>query len=152
MDFHLRKKTLYVDSLTRKKQKKREFWGQIGDAMLYNYRVKLPEIGSVRCSPIINPLTLNYTHNGGLTYRQKFKYNRLFSDGKYVRIVPQIGYNFTYNYWQAKLNAYFIYWPQKNGGIVPAHVALELRKEEELKRLKVYRERLVKVHALRERE
>ena len=41
---------------------------------------------------------------------------------------------------------------QKNGGIVPAHVALELRKEEELKRLKVYRERLVKVHALRERE
>lgn len=115
--FHLRKETVCVDSLTQRKQKKREFWGQIGDAMLYNYRVKLPEIGSVRCSPIINPLTLNYTHNGGLTYRQKFKYNRLFSNGKYVRVIPQIGYNFTYNYWQAKLNAYFIYWPQRNGGI-----------------------------------
>ena len=115
--FHLRKNTVQVDSLTLKKQKKREFWGQVGDAMLYNYRVKIPEIGSIKCSPIINPLTLNYTHNGGLTYRQKFKYNRLFSNGKSVRIVPQVGYNFTYNYWQAKLNANFVYWPQKNGGV-----------------------------------
>lgn len=38
------------------------------------------------------------------------------------------------------------------GTIIPTKAIMELRKEEELKRLNINRKRLIKVHALRERE
>lgn len=75
----------------------------------------LSHVGSVKCSPIINPLLLSYSGSNGFSWRQDFKYNRLFSGDKVLRIVPRIGYNFTRKefYWSA--NADFDYWPQKRG-------------------------------------
>ena len=52
-DFFLRR-----DTLARKKKpvnKNLEFWGQIGDALISRYTVDLDKLGSVRCSPLINP-------------------------------------------------------------------------------------------------
>jgi len=72
----------------------REFWGQTGDALLSNYTVNLSRFGSVRCSPIINPFLLSYSHSDGFSYRQDFKYNRLFAGDRLLRIVPKVGYSF----------------------------------------------------------
>lgn len=117
-------KKLYEDYAFRKDttalkppSKRRVFWGEIGDFLLSDLNVDLSRIGSVKCSPIINPLLLNYSGSNGFSWRQDFKYNRLFSGDKLLRIVPRIGYNFTRKefYWSA--NADFDYWPQKRGAI-----------------------------------
>ena len=55
-----------------------EFWGQIGDALISRYTVDLDKLGSVRCSPLINPFLLSYSGKHGISYRQEFKYNRIF--------------------------------------------------------------------------
>jgi hypothetical protein len=60
---------------------------------------------------------LDYSHSRGISYRQRFKYNRLFTDGKLLRIVPQIGYNFTKKELYVKGGLEFQYWPQKLGSI-----------------------------------
>ncbi len=117
-------KKLYEDYAFRKDttalkppSKRRVFWGEIGDFLLSDLNVDLSRIGSVKCSPIINPLLLSYSGSNGFSWRQDFKYNRLFSGDKLLRIVPRIGYNFTRKefYWSA--NADFDYWPQKRGAI-----------------------------------
>nr|WP_321028576.1 MULTISPECIES: DUF5686 family protein [Bacteroides] len=117
-------KRLYEDYAFRKDttalkppSKRRVFWGEIGDFLLSDLNVDLSRIGSVKCSPIINPLLLSYSGSNGFSWRQDFKYNRLFSGDKLLRIVPRIGYNFTRKefYWSA--NADFDYWPQKRGAI-----------------------------------
>lgn len=74
-DFFLRR-----DTLARKKKpvnKNLEFWGQIGDALISRYTVDLDKLGSVRCSPLINPFLLSYSGKHGISYRQEFKYNRI---------------------------------------------------------------------------
>lgn len=91
------------------------FWGQLGDMLVTNYNVNLSEFGSVRCSPLINPMMLSYSHSRGVAYRQRFKYNKLFSNGKLIRITPQIGYNFTRKELYAKADMSFQYLPQKMG-------------------------------------
>ena len=53
--------------------------------------------------------------NNGLSYRQDFRYNRLFRGDKLLRIVPKLGYNFTRKEFYWSLNADFEYWPQKRG-------------------------------------
>ena len=85
-DFFLRRDTL----LYKKKPKNRrlEFWGQIGDALVSRYTVDLAKMGSVRCSPLINPLLLSYSKSNGFSYRQEFKYNRLFAGDRLLRVVP----------------------------------------------------------------
>lgn len=117
-------KKLYEDYAFRKDttalkppSKRRVFWGEIGDFLLSDLNVDLSRIGSVKCSPIINPLLLSYSGSNGFSWRQDFKYNRLFSGDKLLRIVPRIGYDFTRKefYWSA--NADFDYWPQKRGAI-----------------------------------
>lgn len=117
-------KKLYEDYAFRKDttalkppSKRHVFWGEIGDFLLSDLNVDLSRIGSVKCSPIINPLLLSYSGSNGFSWRQDFKYNRLFSGDKLLRIVPRIGYNFTRKefYWSA--NADFDYWPQKRGAI-----------------------------------
>lgn len=99
------------------KKKSTEFWGQMGDMLISSYSVNLAGIGSVRCSPLINPVMLDYSHSRGISYRQRFKYNRLFSNGQLLRVVPQIGYNFTKNDLYVKGMLDFLYWPEKMGGI-----------------------------------
>ena len=76
-DFFLRRDTLLYKK--KPKNKRLEFWGQIGDALVSRYTVDFAKMGSVRCSPLINPLLLSYSGSNGFSYRQEFKYNRLFT-------------------------------------------------------------------------
>lgn len=117
-------KKLYKDHLIRKDtvglkpiSKKRVFWGEVGDFLINDVNINMSHAGNVRFSPIINPLLLSYSGGNGLSYRQDFKYNRLFKGDRLLHIVPRIGYNFTRKefYWSSNVD--FDYWPQKRGGI-----------------------------------
>lgn len=102
------------DTLRRKKKRPAlEFWGEIGDALISRYTVDLNKYGSVRCSPLINPFLLSYSGSNGISYRQEFKYNRLFSDDRLLRIVPRIGYNFKQKEFYWKVSSKFDYWPTR---------------------------------------
>lgn len=113
-DFFLRRDTL---TKAKPKNKRLEFWGQLGDALISRYTVDLAKMGSVRCSPLINPFLLSYSGTNGFSYRQEFKYNRLFSGDRLLRIVPRIGYNFKQKefYWRVKSD--FDYWPRKRSAL-----------------------------------
>jgi hypothetical protein len=107
-----------IDEKTEpEKSKAAVFWGELGDVLVSSYNVNLAGFGSVKCSPLINPVMLDYSHSRGISYRQRFKFNRLFEDGKLLRIVPQIGYNFTKKELYVKGGLEFQYWPQKLGSI-----------------------------------
>lgn len=115
-------KLLYKDYTVRKdtvakqsKSKSQVFWGTMGDLMLEDYKFNLSNIGSVRFSPFINPLLFSYSGSNGLSYRQDFRYNRLFRGDKWLRIVPKLGYNFTRKEFYWSLNADFEYFPRKRG-------------------------------------
>ena len=99
------------------KKKSTVFWGQLGDMLISSYNVNLAGLGSVRCSPLINPVMLDYSHSRGISYRQRFKFNKLFPDDRLLRIVPQVGYNFTKKELYVKGDMEFQYWPVKRGGI-----------------------------------
>ena len=101
--------------LEPKKNKSTEFWGELGDVLVSSYNVNLAGFGSVKCSPLINPVMLDYSHSRGVSYRQRFKYNRLFPNEKLLRIIPQIGYNISKNELYIKGDLEFQYWPQKLG-------------------------------------
>lgn len=111
---------LRQDTLLRVPKKKKnehlEFWGELGDMLISSYNVNLSSMGSVRCSPLINPVLLDYSHSRGFSYKQKFKYSRLFHDGRVLRITPQIGYNFTHKELYVKADADWQYWPEKQAG------------------------------------
>ena len=118
-DYFLRRDTVGV---TKKKLNKNlEFWGQIGDALISRYTVNLDKLGSVRCSPLINPFLLSYSGSNGISYRQEFKYNRLFPGDRLLRIVPRIGYNFKQKEFYWKVRSDFDYWPRKRAAL---HVEL----------------------------
>ena len=110
-DYQLRRDTV----VSQKKTKSQAFWGTMGDLMLEDYKFNLSNIGSVRFSPFINPLLFSYSGSNGLSYRQDFRYNRLFRGDKLLRIVTRLGYNFTRKEFYWGLNADFEYWPQKRG-------------------------------------
>ena len=99
------------------KVKSSEFWGQLGDMLVTNYNVNISGFGSVKCSPLINPVMLDYSHSKGVSYKQKFKYNRLFPSGRMLKITPQVGYNFTHKEFYVKGDMSFQYWPEKLGSI-----------------------------------
>ena len=105
-----------VDMVSPKK-KGAEFWGHLGDVLVSSYNLNLADFGSVKCSPLLNPMMLDYSHSRGVSYRQRFKYNRLFPDGQLLRIVPQVGYNFTKNELYVKGNLEYQYLPKLMGGI-----------------------------------
>ena len=111
---------LQNDTVRRKrkpKNKRLEFWGGIGDALVSRYTVNLAKVGSVRCSPLINPLALSYSHSSGISYRQDFRYNRLFPGDRLLYIAPRIGYNFTRKEFYWSVNADFDYWPRKRAAL-----------------------------------
>ena len=110
-DYALRRDTATI----QKPSKSQAFWGTMGDLMVEDYKFNLSNIGSVRFSPFINPLLFSYSGSNGLSYRQDFRYNRLFRGDKLLRIVPKLGYNFTRKEFYWSLNADFEYWPQKRG-------------------------------------
>ncbi len=116
--YQLRQDTIkLVQPIEDKKKKSAEFWGQLGDVLISSYNVNLAGLGSVKCSPLINPVMLDYSHSRGISYRQRFKFNKLFPDDKLLRIVPQIGYNFTKKELYVKGDLEYQYWPEKLGGI-----------------------------------
>lgn len=105
----------HPDSTKTRKQRNQVFWGQLGDALISSYNINLPKIGSIRCSPLINPVLISYSHRRGFSYKQVFKFNKLFYDGRLLRIVPQIGYNFTKKEFYAKGDIKYVYNPRKLG-------------------------------------
>ena len=111
----VRKADKEIEKTLNKKKKSTEFWGQVGDVLVTNYNVNISGIGNVRCSPLINPVMLSYSHSKGVSYKQKFKYNRLFPNGRMLKITPQIGYNFTHKDLYLKGSVSFLYWPEKQG-------------------------------------
>nr|WP_317620832.1 DUF5686 family protein [Phocaeicola vulgatus] len=81
---------------------------------------------------------LDYSHSRGFSYKQKFKYSRLFHDGRILRISPQIGYNFTHKELYVKADADWQYWPEKqasfevsvgNGNRIYSSVVLDQLKQ-----------------------
>lgn len=114
--YALRRDTLQQAAVKKKKNERLEFWGELGDMLISSYSVNLANVGSVRGSPLINPLLLDYSHSRGFSYKQKFKYSRLFHDGRILRISPQIGYNFTHKELYVKADADWQYWPEKQAG------------------------------------
>lgn len=113
--WNMRKTDKAVKKSMKKEKKSKEFWGQVGDVLISSYNVNISGVGSVRCSPLINPVMLSYSHSKGLSYKQKFKYNRIFSNGNLLRVTPQIGYNFTRKELYIKGDMSFMYWPEKRG-------------------------------------
>lgn len=98
-------------------QKNLTYMGQLGDALISSYEIDITKIGSINCSPLINPLLVSYSHSNGISYRQEFKYNKLFHNGRLLHIVPQIGYNFTKKELYAQMDAEYTYNPSKHGSI-----------------------------------
>lgn len=118
MAFDERRKIHPEDTLKKEETRLKKnlvYMGEIGDALISSYNIDMSNIGSITCSPIINPLLVSYSHRNGFAYRQEFKYNKLFHDGKLLHIVPQIGYNFTKKELYAMLDGEFVYNPLKNG-------------------------------------
>ena len=112
---------LYRDTVGKQQKKPRnkrlEFWGTVGDALVSRYTLDLANVGSVRCSPILNPLLLSYSHSNGVSYRQDFRYNRLFSGDRFLHIAPRIGYNFTRKEFYWSMSGDLDYWPRKRASI-----------------------------------
>ena len=119
-------KQLYVDYFLRNdtlrkrprwRNKRLQFWGELGDALISRYTLDLADMGSVRCSPLINPFLVSYSGSNGFSYRQEFKYSLLASGDRLLRVNPRIGYNFTRKEFYWSLPIHFDYWPAKRAAI-----------------------------------
>ena len=53
----------------------------------------------------------------GFSYRQEFKYNRLFTGDRLLRVVPKLGYNFKRKEFYWSINSDFDYWPRKRAAL-----------------------------------
>ena len=113
----LSRDTIELKKKARDKKKSTVFWGQIGDVLIGSYNLNLSNWGSVRCSPLINPVMFSYSHSRGISYKQRFKYNKLFPNDRLLRITPQLGYNFTRKELYVKADMSLQYWPQKQGAL-----------------------------------
>lgn len=99
----------------QEKHKSRVFWGQVGDVLLNSYAVDMNKVGSFNFSGIFNPVLFSYSPSRGLNYQQVVKYNRLFNNGNLLRIVPNVGYNFTRKELYGSLELELYYNPHRQG-------------------------------------
>jgi len=53
----------------------------------------------------------------GISYRQEFEYNRIFTGDRLLRIDPRIGYNFTEKEFYCRVSSDFHYWPLKHAAL-----------------------------------
>lgn len=113
-NYYLHRDTIPVKS---KKTQSRQFWGQVGDMLISDYTVNLDAIGSVKCSPLINPFLINYSGRDGFSYRQDFKYSRLFSHDRLLRVAARVGYNFKHSEFYWRLTGDYDYWPRKRASL-----------------------------------
>lgn len=111
-DYRQRKQQFLQDTVSNRR-KTLTFLGEVGDALISHYTLDLSDFGSVRCSPLINPLMVSYSHSNGFSYKQEFKYNLLFPNERWLRAVPRIGYNFTRKEFYWNVNAELFYWPER---------------------------------------
>lgn len=82
------------DSLKKKKSKFYDVaWDVIGDYLIGSMSAK-NERGSIKMSPLVNPLYLSYSKRKGLSYKMKIGARYRFSDNVNLSLNPQIGYNF----------------------------------------------------------
>ncbi len=112
-DYNYRRDT----TILRKPRHSKALWGAVGEFLLSDININLASVGNVKCSPIINPLLLSYSRSNGFSWRQDFRYNRLFEDGKLLRIIPRIGYNFTRKEFYWSLTSDYDYWPERQATI-----------------------------------
>lgn len=109
---------LHRDTTPAKKHTQaRQFWGQMGDMLISNYTVNLNAIGSVKCSPLINPFLVSYSGRDGFSYRQEFKYSRLFTHDRMMRAATRIGYNFKHREFYWRVTGDYDYWPCKRASL-----------------------------------
>lgn len=98
-----------------KRRSEKVFWSNVGDILTESYAINSPQIGKVRFSPLISPMSWSYSGNDGISYKHKTRYQRRFCHNKTLNLSPMIGYNFKYKefYWRAPVG--FEYLPHKRG-------------------------------------
>jgi hypothetical protein len=114
-DYWLRKDTTVHHPINEKKS--RILWGQLKDMLISDYSINLADIGKVRCSPLFNPLLMSYSGTNGLSYKQTFKYSRLFQGDRLLRVNPRIGYNFKRKEFYWSVRGDYDYWPRKRASV-----------------------------------
>ncbi|MBQ0060708.1 MAG: hypothetical protein KBT15_02905, partial [Bacteroidales bacterium] len=102
-----------LDSI-KPKSKSRVFWGRFGEALIADYKLNVPTIGMVKCSPIINPILFNYSKSSGYAYRQDFKYTIIDDKNRYFRLAPRLGYNFTFKEFYWRVYSAYEYYPKRS--------------------------------------
>lgn len=101
-------------SIENKGQNKKSiFWGDVGDLLVGSYSINSPQIGKMRFSPLLNPFLLSYSDKDGISYKQRIRYQRMFSKNKLLNITPMVGYNFEYNEFYWRMPVKFEYFPEK---------------------------------------
>lgn len=114
-DYYISKDTTLFKP--KKKSSSQVFWGTVGDILVDNNTYDLAQFGSIRTSPLFNPVLFNYSGKDGISYKQEFRYNRLFKRDRLLRVAPRVGYNFKRKefYWRVKAD--FDYWPHKRAAL-----------------------------------
>ncbi len=116
-EFGLRQDSIERYKASKETWKPVNIWGDLGDKLIHSYNFDWKDAGKLKCSPIFNPFYLDYSRNNGVTYKQKFRYNRIMKGDKLLRVTPRVGYNFTRNEFYWDLKGEFYYWPSHNASI-----------------------------------
>ncbi|MFA6830784.1 MAG: DUF5686 family protein [Bacteroidaceae bacterium] len=100
------------------KTKNVNFWGEMSDRLLRSYTFDWKKSGSLKGSALFNPFYLSYDGKNGLSYKQRFKYNRIFAGDRLLRVSPKVGYNFTHKEFYWDIYSEFYYAPKWNAAIL----------------------------------
>lgn len=106
-----------VDTLPHKPNLwKKIFWDTIGETLVTPIDAE-SESGnaSFRLSPIINPLYVSYSASRGFRYKMKLRTQFTFSEHRYLKIEPTVGYNFKQRQVYFNIPARMVYNPKRNG-------------------------------------
>jgi len=93
------------------------FWGEVGDMMISDYNINVPEVGTIRATALLNPFLMSYSGSRGLSYKQTFKYSRLFAGDRLLRVTPRFGYNFKHKEFYWSVDSDYDYWPSKRSAL-----------------------------------
>lgn len=115
-DFYARKDSISI-LVKPKKGKSATFWSNVGEFLIEDYKLGMDDAGTIRFSPLINPLLLSYNGRDGISYKYKIRYNHIYKNGRSLRFNPMFGYNFKNKEFYWKNRTEFVYWPKKRAGI-----------------------------------
>ncbi len=71
----------------------------------------------IRYSGFLNPFQLGYSGSNGITYRQRLRINKTFSDGKKLYFRPEVGYLFGRKEFYFKVLGEWLYSPERMGSL-----------------------------------